>query len=329
MNTRRRLIIALGTGALTAPLGSFAQQPKRPKRIGFLWGRAQSTVTEYLASFGNGMRELGYVEGRDYVAEQRAAPADFARLPALAAELVALKVDLIVTTSLPTTVAARNATSEIPILGIAMGDPVAIGLAATMSRPGGNVTGLTAGVASELYTKRLDLLHQMLPAIRRVGILHNPDSAAEAAILRQLELDCAKLELKVLRAPVRKREDIASVFNALKRDQAQGLLVTATSTNVTWRESIIEYAAKNRLPAVYSVSIFAESGGLISYGANYPDLYRRAAVYVDKMFKGAKPGDLPIEQPVKFETVINLKTAKSLGIKIPDVVMLRADKVIE
>jgi putative ABC transport system substrate-binding protein len=175
----------------------------------------------------------------------------------------------------------------------------------------------------------LDLLRQMFPGMRGVGFLYNPDNAGDAQGLRQFESDCTKLGFKSMRAPVRKKDEIAGVINKLKRDKAQGLMVSAAATNQAWRESITEHSAKNRLPAVYSNSIYADSGGLFSYGTNSIDLYRRVATYVDKILKGAKPGDLPIEQPTKFEMVINLKTAKALGIKIPDIVMLRADRIIE
>jgi len=273
------------------------------------------------------MRALGYANGRDYAIEQRWAQGDLARLPALAAELLVLKVDLIFAGTSASAVAARKATREIPILIATAGDPVGSGLATTLSHPGGNVTGLNT-LASELYTKRLDLLRQLLPGMRRVGLLYNPNSASNVLILNRFEADCGRLQFKPVRAPVRKAEEIAAAFDTLQRDKAQGVIVTA-STNIVWQDSIIEHAAKHRLPAVYSGGLFAESGGLLSYAADRPDLYRRAAAYADKIFKGAKPSDLPIEQPNKFETIINLKTAKALGIKIPDVILLRADKVIE
>ncbi len=251
-------------------------------------------------AFNAGMRELGYAEGKDYAIEHRSAENDLARLPALAAELLALKVDVIVPSGTPSAVAARNATREIPILIVTVGDPVGSGLAASLRRPGGNVTGLT-NLASDLVTKHLDLLRQILPDMRRVGFLYNPDNAANVLGLKQFESDCGKLGFNSIRAPVRKAEDIATAFNTLKRDKAQGMIVTAASSNIAWRESIIEHAAKHRLPAIYGENLFAESGGLLSYAANFPDLYRRAAAYADKIFKGAKPGDLPIEQPTKFE----------------------------
>ena len=330
MNKRRKLLVALGAGALAVPFGAIAQQKGKIWRIGFLWESEQSDseFVQRLEAFKAGMRELGYTQSRDYVIEQRSAQNDLARLPALAAELLALKVDVIVTEGTPSAVAARNATREIPILIATVGDPVGSGLAASLRRPGGNVTGLTA-LNTDLYTKRLDLLRQISPGMRRVGFFYNPDNAANALGLRQFESDCGKLGFKSVRAPVRKAGEIAAAFNTLKRDKAQGLIVTPAGTNTASRESIIEQAAKHGLPAVYSSSVFAESGGLISYAANNYDLQRRAAAYADKIFKGAKPGDLPIEQPTQFEMVINLKTAKALGIKIPGSVLVQATQVIE
>ena len=330
MSNRRKLVIAIGGGALILPFAAFAQQQGKVWRVGYLnEGEPSDGSQQRLDAFIAGLRELGYIEGKNIIIEQRIAKSNLARLPAMAAELAALKVDLIIIQGTPAAVAARNATRDIPILITTVSDPVGSGLATTLSHPGGNVTGLTNGVASELYTKRLDLLRQMLPGLRRVGFLYNPDNSGDPPALRQFESDCLKLQLTSIRAAVRKVEEIAIAFDILKRDKAQGLLVSTAGTNTALRERIIEWAAKHRLPAVYGVTLMAESGGLISYAANGVDLYKRAAVYADKIFKGAKPRDLPIEQPIKFETIINLKTARALGIKIPDVIMLRADKIIE
>ena len=330
MNNRRKLIVALGASALATPFGSIAQQQGKVWRVGVLWERKRDlSSVDRIDDFKAGMRDFGYMEGRDYTIEYRF-PQDgnLARLPALAAELVNLQVDVIMSSGTPSAVAASKATREIPILIVTVGDPVGSGLAATLARPGGNVTGLTS-ITTELYSKRLDLLRQLLPGMRRVGFLYNPDNGNDALVLRQFELDCEKLGFKALPAPVRMAEEIVPAFNTLRRDKAQSTIVTSGATNLAWRESIIEQAAKHRLPAIYGQSIFVEAGGLISYSSHISDLYRRSAAYVAKIFKGAKPGDLPIEQPLKFELVINLKTVKALGIKIPDVIMLRADKVIE
>jgi len=328
MISRRRIVIALSAGALADPFASFAQQQGKVWRIGFLLEGEQSVYTGRIDAFKAGMRDLGYVEGRDYVLEPRYAQLDLARVPSLAAGLLALNVNIIVAPSTPPAQAVLKLTRELPILVVAVNDPVGSGFAATLSRPGGSVTGFTNGVASELFSKRLDLLRQMLPGMRGVGFLYNPDNAGDAQGLKQFEFDCAKLGFKSLRAPVRKREEIAVVFNTLQRDKAQGLMVSAAATNQAWRESITEHAAKNHIPAVYSNSIYVDAGGLLSYGTNFIDLYRRAATYVDKILKGTKPGDLPFEQPTIFELAVNMKTAKALGIKIPDSILVQATKVI-
>ena len=327
MIARRRIVIAIGAGVLAAPLAAFAQQ-RKVRRIGFLLESEQSYFLPRFDAFKAGMSALGYAEGRDYVTELRSAQSDFARLPALAAELVAVKVDVIVSSGTPSAVAASKATREIPILLTTAGDPVGSGLAAALARPGGNVTGLT-GIGSELNTKRLDLLRQLLPRMHRVGLLYDPNNQSNMLTLTRFEADCGKLQLQSIRAPARKAEEIAAAFKILARNKAQGLLVSANSTNLASRAGIVEYAAKHRLPAAYGESNYAEAGGLISYASDYSDLYRRAAAYADKIFKGAKPGDLPIEQPTRFEFVLNMKTAKALGLKIPGSILVQATKVIE
>ena len=330
MNNRRKLLIALGAGALVAPFGSFAQQQGKVWRIGILWERWQPSQ-EYLQridAFKAGLRDFGYSEGRDFVIEQRNANADLARLPELAAALLALKVDVIVAPTTPSAMAARNFTHDIPILIVTVGDPVGSGLATSLRHPDGIVTGLT-NLSASLTTKHLDLLREMLPRMRRVGYLYNPHNAANVINLRQFESDCAKLQFKSIRAAVSKAEDVATVFNTLQRDKAQGLIVSGANTNTAWRESIFENAANHHIPAIYAGNTFVEAGGLISYSSNSVDMFRRLAAYADKIFKGAKPRDLPIEQPTKFELLVNMKTAKTLGINIPNSILVRADKVIE
>lgn len=330
MNSRRKLIIALGASALAVPLIAFAQQQPKVWRIGLLWEREQSDATsvERVDAFKRGMRELGYAEGKHYVIEPRSAQNNYTRLSALVAELLAVKVDMIIASGTPSALAARSATRETPILIATVSDPVGSGLVATLARPGGNVTGLTQDVDKDLYSKRLDLLREIVSGLRRAGFLYNPDNRSDARTLKQFESDCAKLGFKSVRAPVRSAQEIATAFDKLKLDRAQGLIVSGAGTNTAWREGIIEQAANHRLPTVYGGSFNVDSGGLISYAANLLDLYRRAAAYADKIFKGAKPGDLPIEQPTQFELVINSKTAKALGIKIPDSIMLQATRVV-
>ena len=325
---RRELLHALGLCALAAPLGSFAQQQRKVRRIGFLWENPPTYYVRRFEAFKAGMRELGYNEGRDYAIEQRSAQSDSARLPAAASELLALKVDIIVSSGTPSAEAARKATRDIPILITTAGDPVGSGLAAALSHPGGNITGLTS-ITTELHTKRLDLLRQILPGLRRVGFLYNPDNGSDVLGLGRFESDCSKLHVTPIRAPVRKVEDISAAFRTLQHDKAQGLIVSEASTNSAGAQTIIEHAATHRLPAVYPSSSYPEAGGLFSYGVNNVDLYRRAATYVDKILKGAKPGDLPIEQPIKFETVLNRKTAKALAMTIPEAILVQANRVIE
>lgn len=321
-----------GAGALLHPVKSFAQEkPGKVWRIGFLM---ESELAEYAArldAFKSSLRELAYLDGRDYLIEQRAASGDMARLRTLAEELIALKVDLIVSTGTPSAMAARDATREIPILITSAGNPVSNGLAASLRRPGGNVTGLTQ-IGLELTSKRLDLLRQIVPGLGRVGFLYDPNNTSGALQLKQLQLDCTKLGYTLIAAPVRKGEEIMAAFSALQRDKVQGLFVSnaAWFWIRTWQASIVEQAAKYRLPAVYAGgSPWSESGSLIAYSVNSLNLYRRAAAYADKILKGTKPGDLPIEMPTKFELVINLKTAKALGLTIPSSVMVQATRVIE
>jgi putative ABC transport system substrate-binding protein len=330
MNKRRKLLVALGASAVTVPFASLAQQQGKVWRIGFLLDRssADPTMSRSMDAFKAGLGDLGYAEGKDYAIVHRDARSELSRLPTLAKELLALKVDLIIASSTSSSVAAQKATREIPIVFVSIADPVASGLAASLSRPGGNVTGLTS-LDSELSTKRLELLRQILPGVRRVGYFYNPDSAVAISQLRQFESDCAILGLQSIHIPLRSVQETAAAFNTLKREKAQALYVTAQSTIIGWYENIIEQAAKYRLPAMYGRSSGPDSGGLIAYATNTLDLWRRAAIYADKIFKGAKPGDLPIEQPTKFELVVNMKTAKALGIKIPNSIMVQATKVIE
>ena len=224
--------------------------------------------------------------------------------------------------------AAREATRDVPIVFTGAADPVGSGLADSLRRPGGNATGLGTQNA-ELATKHLDLLRQIVPNLRRVGYLYNADSAANVATFAGLEPGCGKLQIQCIRAAVREVRDIPGAFGALQRDKAQGLIVAGNPALAAWRDNIIDYAARYRLPAIYFTSMMAEAGGLISYTSSLPARFRRAAAYADRIFKGAKPGNLPIELPTKFELVVNLKTARALGITIPQSILVSADKVIE
>jgi putative ABC transport system substrate-binding protein len=329
VNVRRKCLIALVGSALAAPLGLLAQPPGRPRRIGFLWDDDRPENLQYLDAFNVGLRELGYVQSRDYVTEQRSAKGDLRLLKQLAAELLALKVDLIVATSGIATMAASGATRDVPIVTTGVGDPVGYGLAASLRRPGGNVTGLS-NQSAEVVIKQLELLRQIVPNLRRVGFLHHPDNAASTEILARLESECRKLQIQCFGAAIRDGQDISGAFVTLQRDKAQALIVAPGNTQSARKDSIIDQAAKHRLPTIYFMKA-AEAGGLIeyTYASNVREQFRRAATYVDKIFKGAKPGDLPIEQPTRFELVVNMKTAKALGLTIPPSILVRADRVIE
>jgi len=327
MISRRHVIIALGAAALAAPLRSVAQA-RKVWRIGFLWEIERPDYIRRFDVFKAGMSALGYAEGRDYVIEVRSAQSDPSQLPRLAVELVALHVDLIVPGGTPSAIAASRATREIPILIATVGDPVGSGLVASMAHPGKNVTGLTS-LSTELVTKRLDLLRQLLPQIHRVGLLYDPTNPNDAPSAPQFESDCVKFHFQSILAPARNADEIAASFEKLASHKAEGLIVATGNTNTAALDEIVRYVAKQRLPAIYGLSIYPEAGGLISYAADYSDLFRRAATYADKIFRGARAGDLAIEQPVKFDFVINVKAAKALGIEIPLSILLQATQVIE
>ena len=307
-----------------------AQQPEKTARIGLLGGMSASTFAERMEVFRRQLRELGYVEGKNIVFEERWAEGKLDRLGDLAAELVGRKVDVLVTFggAGPAT-AAKKATSTIPIVMAAGGsDPVKAGLVASLARPGGNITGL-ANIFTELCGKQMELLKETIPKLSRVAIIWNPDSPAGAPQQKDTESDARALGLRFQSLEVRKAEDFENVFQAAKKERAGAVLVTANPLIFTHFGRIAELAAKNRLPTIHSQREFVEAGGLMMYGPNEADIYHRAAIYVDKILKGAKPGDLPVEQPTKFEFIINLKTAKQIGVTIPPNVLVRADRVIK
>jgi putative ABC transport system substrate-binding protein len=319
------LFLPLVLAVLTAPLAIPAQQPPaKTARIGFL-GDVPSFIDE---AFRQGLRELGYVEGQNIAIEHRAPDWKYERLPALAAELVRLKVDVIVAASPPATKAAQQATSTIPIVFTVSGDPVAEGFVASLARPGGNLTGL-ATISPELVGKQLEMLKAVAPKVSRVAVLQNPDqpSHARAVQLAEEPARAHGVQLQVVKA--RTPSEIDAAFAAMRSQRAGGLLVMRDAVFRAQRAQIVGLAAKSRLPAVYGLREEAEAGGLMAYGSSVPQLFRRAATYVDKILKGAKPADLPVEQPTKFELVINMKTAKRLGLTVPQSLLLQADLVIE
>ena len=304
-----------------------AQQPARIPRIGVLYGGSASSNTGRREAFQHGLRELGYVEGKNIVVEWRYADGKLDRLPELAAELVRLKVDAIFCTSTPVVQAAKKATTTVPIVSVS-GDPVGLGLVASLARPGGNVTGL-ANLTSELAGKRLELLKEVVPSVSRVAVLWNPVASSSALRMRETEATASSLGIKLQPVEVREANDFERAFSALKRERADALFpLRSPPISNDDVKRIVELAAKNRVPGMYDASEFAEAGGLMSYGTMLADLDRRAATYVDKILKGAKPADLPVEQPEKFELVINLKAAKQINLSIPPNVLARADRVI-
>src|SRR5438477_5206189 len=330
MTTRRRIFFALMTVALAAPLASFAQQPARIARIGFLHSASPEGVGDvHLQAFRDGLRELGYVEGKNLQLELRWGEGKLERLPALAAELVVAKVDIIVAVSSPSVVAASQATRTIPIVMPLSSDPVGDGLVASLARPGGNITGLSV-MSPELGEKRIQLLKEMFPKVSHaMAVLWNPDYVGMRARFEQARVAAPAVGLTVRSVEVRDTRDLDAAFATIIREHSEALLLLVDSFTLSQQSRIVEFACEPRLPAIYETRDFVDVGGLISYGPNGLELFRRAATYVDKILKGAKPADLPIEQPTKFELVINMKAAKALGIKFPDSILLRADAVIE
>ncbi len=324
MITRRKFIVTFGLSVLAAPLVSFAQQPAKIPHIGYL---VLNDRPELKAAFRQGLSELGYVEGRNIIVEYRNAGGSEERLPALATELVRLNVDILVAPDPPSYRAAMNATKTIPIVIRSSSDPVATGIVASLAHPGGNVTGVFS-LYSELTEKRLELLKEAVPAVSRVMVLFAPNYA-EMKRLKSRESAALTLGLNLLPVEARSAGDFESAFKRAARERANGLLVLRAPLMLANRAQIASLAAKARLPAIYDDVAYTEAGGFMSYGANLPELYRHTATYVDKILKGAKPGELPIEQPTKFELMINMKTAKAMGIRIPQSILVRADRVIE
>ena len=329
MIDRRAFLAATGAVLLAAPLAAEAQQAGRVPRIAWLGGQARETAHPYVQAFQRGLKDLGWIEGQNIVIEWRFSGGRAELLPDLAAELVRLRVDLIVVPSSPTALAAKNATKTIPLVTVAVGDPVALGLVASLARPGGNITGLTNSVGPEIAGKQLELLKEVVPRVSRMAVLWNPNTRGNALALRETEIAARALGLELQPLEARSLNDFDRAFAAMTAKRAGALLVLGDVMFSTHRNRLADLAAKNRLPAMYAARESVEAGWLMSYGPNTPELFRRAATYVDKILKGAKPGDLPIEQPTKFELVINLKTANALGLTIPPSLLQRADQVIE
>jgi putative ABC transport system substrate-binding protein len=313
-------------GLLNLSSAADAQQAAATRRIGVLL-LARSPESEEAQVFRRALLGAGYSEGSDVVIEWRSADGDYGRVPELVADLVQSKVDVVVVESTVATQAAKRATSTIPIVMTSTADPVGSGLVANLAHPGGNVTGLTI-MTTDLVGKRLQLLKDMVPRLARVAVLGNPDSPYTRKVSEELKAVAPSLSIKLNVLSARTPEQFGPAFSAISRAHAQALYVIEDSMFSIHRATILERTSKARLPAIYGQREFTDQGGLMSYGTNFGDMFRRAAGYVDKILKGAKPGDLPIEQPTRFELVVNLKTANALGITIPEAILLRADEVI-
>jgi putative ABC transport system substrate-binding protein len=325
---RREFITLLGGVVVACPFAARAQQPAKVPRIGFLGNSTAALESNLVRAFRDGLRDLGYEEGRSIVIEYRWAEGMYERFPVLIAELVALKVDAIVTAGTPASVAVKNATTTIPLVMVAVGDPVATGLVASLARPGGNITGLTS-MSVEMEGKRLELLREVSPKISHIAVLWNAASPIQVIEEEEVRAAAQVLGMKMLSLGVRTREQIDEALAAIMRERPDALLVLADRLFLHHRTRIMDFAVQERLPGVHAYRELAEAGGLMSYGPSYADMHRRAATYVDKILKGAKPGDLPVERPTKFELVVNLGAARALGLTIPPAVILRADELIE
>ena len=326
---QRRAFIGVLTGRLlAAPLAAGAQQAGKIYRVGFLGNSTAALEANLVGPFREGLRDLGYVEGRNVVIEYRWAEGKYERFPALVAELLALKVDVIVTAGTPAAVAVKQATTTVPLVMAAVGDPVGTGLITSLARPGGNLTGLAA-ISPDLEGKRLELLRELLPKLSLVSFMVNPVNPLHSVSEKHAQEAAKMLRLRLEFVGVRTKAEFDHAFETIARERPGAMVVLADRVFLHNRERIVIFAARHRLPTVYPYRELVDAGGLMCFGPNYPDMHRRAAIFVDKILKGAKPADLPVEQPIKFDLVINLKTAKTLGLTIPQSLLVRATGVIE
>ena len=326
---RRREFITLGGAAAALwPLAAHAQRPTPIPRIGFLGNSTADLEAHLVRPFREGLRELGYLEGLNIEIVYRWAEGQYERFPALIADLIGHKVTIIVTAGTPASLAVKKATTAVPLVMIAVGDPVATGLIASLARPGGNITGVTS-ISAEIEGKRLELLREVIPDLSHIAVLWNADSPVQVIQEEQTRTAAHQLGLRMLSLGVRNLREIDDAFEKMIEQRPRALFVLADRLFLHHRQRIMDFAAKQRLPGVHAYRELVEAGGLMSYGPSYADMHRRAAAYVDKILRGEKPGDLPVERPAKFSLVLNLKAAKTLGLTIPASFVLRADEVIE
>ena len=331
---RRTFITHVACGLIASPLTVASQQVGKVRRIGYLApgasAAAQSTMAaQSIAAFRQALRELGWIEGQNIVIDYRFAEGKYDRLPELAADLARLNVDVIAATTTPAAVAARNATDTIPIVMFLVGDPIGLGLVASLARPSGNVTGLTYSVGVEGFGKQLELLKEIVPKARRVAVLWNPANPSAALATSNVKVAARSLGVELQLIDARDVEEFEGAFAAMAKGRAGALLVVSDPSYGVQGARLADLATRYRLPSVHGVREMVEAGGLMTYGPSVPDNFRRGAGYVDKILRGSKPGDLAVQQPIKFELVINVKAAKALGITIPQSMLLRADELIE
>ena len=325
---RREFITLVGGAAVTWPLTAHAQQAGKVYRIGMLEMLSATLNVANINALREGLRQRGYAEGQNLVIEYRSADGRDDRFPGLARELLARKVDVIITRGTPAAEAAKNATSTVPVVMAASGDPVGVGLVTSLNHPGGNITGLSA-IVGELAPKRLELIREIVPALGRIAVLANMSNDAVRRDWGEIETAARSLGVQSQLLDLRKSDALGPMFDDATARRVDALVVVIDTITLANQQRIVDLAMKHRLPAIYSAREFVDAGGLTSYGVSYPDLYRRAATYVDKILKGNKPDDLPVEQPTKLELVINLKTARALGLEISPTLIARADEVIE
>ena len=329
---RRREFIASVIGCLAISLAlvptSHAQQKEKIPRVGFMGNSTAALEANLIKPFRDGFRELGYEEGRNIEIVFRWAEGNYARFPALIAELLAAKVDVIVTAGTPATTAVKKATSTVPLVMVAVGDPVGTGIVPSLARPGSNITGLSS-IAPDLEGKRLQLLREVVPHLDRVVFFLNPANPFHTVSMRQALVAAKALKIKLQPYEVRKTEDLDAAFVSMAKKRPDALLILADRVFLHNRKRLMDFATQQKLPSVNAYRELVRAGGLVSYGPSYEDMHRRAAIYVDKILKGAKPGNLPIEQPTKFNLLINRKAAVALGLELPPMLLARADEVIE
>jgi putative tryptophan/tyrosine transport system substrate-binding protein len=325
----RRTFIAHGAAFLAVPLAAEAQVAGKTPTIGFVEAGSSSVNRHFADAFRQGLKELGYVEGQSILIEERWAEGKAERFPGLLAELLGLKIDVIVQASGQGAVAAKKATTTVPIVFVGVGDPVGAGLVTSLARPGGNLTGLSLAWAEGLAGKWPELVKETVPSASSAGLLFNPVSPTMASYVRAAQAAASKLGLRLQEFEVRDAKDFDGAFAAMARQKLRALIVITDPLTLRYRTRVVQLAASSRLPAVYTFGEFARVGGLVAYGPSVTEMFHRAAAYVDRILKGAKPADLPVEQPTKFELVINLKAAKALGLTIPPSLLLRADQVLE